>query len=420
MPQTSELIDLKVEKLVHGGQAMGVLPDGKKAFVWNALPGELVRVRVLKKRKDYVDAVAVEIIEPSAFRIDAIDEHYLSSSPWQILHPEEEGRQKLAILSEAFLREHVTIPEIKNWIPQKFHNYRNKMEYSFFGDESGLHLALHGRGTHGKIVVSASAIAMTQIDETAHKICQILESKGVRASDLKTVMLRTNQQGHVVAALFVKNENFPRIESFETVCKGVTIVYSNPKSPASVRTKDLYKFGDISLSDAFDETEIYYDVFSFFQVNTEVFEQALSEIRRMVGDKPVIDLYSGVGTIGVCVPSTKTLIENENSNIRWAEKNVLSKDGITVVHSTSESALEYVNGEDTVIVDPPRAGLHQKLIERLIDVKPPTIVYLSCNPSTQARDLRLLAPYYEVREAHCFNFFPRTPHIESLVHLVRR
>lgn len=413
---------VSIEKLVHGGQGFGTLTDGRKVFVWNALPGELVNVRVTKKRRDYAEGIAEKVLEASPQRVEPKDEAYLSTSPWQMMDFAYENEQKRQILVEAFRREHVQYEgEVLFTAGESEWRYRNKMEYSFWGDDSGLHLALFHRGSHGKRIVTGSSIARQEIDEAAQKIVAILQGKGVRASQLKTVMLRCSQAGEVVAALFTKDNHFPEISELAAVCRGIAVVYSNPKSPASVVTEHLYQYGDVVLSDVLLGHKIEYNVFSFFQVNIPVFLQVLQTIKQVANDEaPAVDMYSGVGTIGVCCGAS-TLVESDVQNVRMAEKNARqSGKNIEVIHANSESALDTITSENSLIVDPPRAGLHTKLITQILAVSPPSITYLSCNPSTQARDIALLQDKYHLTHLGGYNFFPRTPHIESLAILKRQ
>lgn len=293
------------------------------------------------------------------------------------------------------------------------------MEYSFYGDDDGLHLALYNRGTHQKQIITSSSIAKKSIDAVATKACEILDKHKVRAGDLKSIILRSDSNDNVVCALFVKDENFAEIQELSRLCKGFVVVYSNPKSPASIRTKDIYKYGDISLSDKLLGRLLSYDVFSFFQVNIGAFEDALFDIKNSVSNSTFIDLYSGVGSIGVSLGNAKMLIESDEPNVKWAKLNIQNTK-IKLVHSQSEKALDYLNHKDTLVVDPPRAGLHSHLVEKIIYTLPPKIIYLSCNPSTQVRDLALLQKKYSIKLIKGYNFFPRTPHIESLAVLVRK
>jgi 23S rRNA (uracil1939-C5)-methyltransferase len=408
-----------IEKLVHGGQGIGTLADGRRVFVWNALPGETVKVQLTKSKKKHAEGIAEEILKPSRQREVPRDAAYLSTSPWQIMNLNAENDYKAEILTETLQREHVDYSSPITVMAGKDEwHYRNKMEYSFWADDEGLHLALFNRGTHQKQIVEGSSIAMPIIDETAQKIIDVLNQHGVRGSQLKTIVVRANQKGEAVAALFVKDESFSKLAELENICKGVAVYFSNPKSPASVITKELYVYGEITLADTIRDNKITYDVNSFFQVNVGVFEKALDVIAHEVEGNKSVDMYAGVGTIGIPVGAQK-LVEIDDYNITMAKLNVGNKD-ISGVHASAESALEHIDHDTTLIVDPPRAGLHQKVTDRILEALPPKVVYLSCNPITQARDLALLQSSYKIKSIQGFNFFPRTPHIESLAVLERK
>jgi 23S rRNA (uracil1939-C5)-methyltransferase len=331
-----------------------------------------------------------------------------------------ENKYKQDILNETFSREHVAYDGQLSMISgQNEWHYRNKMEYSFWADDFGLHLALFNRGTHGKRIIPGSSIAMPAIDETAAKIIAVLNKSGIRGSQLKTIVLRTNQKGDTVAALFCKDENFPQLSGLNDVCRGLVVYYSNPKSPASIISKELYIFGDITLSDSIGGKDITYDVNSFFQVNLEIFEKARQQIKVAVDDNPFIDMYSGVGTIGLSIGGPSVLVESDRHNNEMARENSKGTKA-EIIEATAETAVEHIDSEHYLIVDPPRAGLHSKVIDRILEQLPPKIIYLSCNPITQARDLASLQKSYSITEITGYNFFPRTPHIESLAILKRR
>ena len=262
---------------------MGELEDGRKVLLWNALPGETVRFLRKKRKSSYLEGIGEELVARSPERIEPRDELYLSTSPWQILAENREDHYKQEILRESYERGGLSGVECSFLSTDNFWEYRNKMEYSFYGDEDGLHLALFSRGSHRKQIVTGSSIAVPIIDVVAGKLVRILHEASIRASDLKSVIIRANQRGEAVVALFTRNEDFPSLHGIEDIAKGVVVVYSNPKSPASVRTKDLYTHGDINLTDHILDTDVGYDVFSFFQVNIPVFESALKTIREFVG-----------------------------------------------------------------------------------------------------------------------------------------
>ncbi|HSX16005.1 MAG TPA: TRAM domain-containing protein [Candidatus Saccharimonadales bacterium] len=413
--------EVTVTKLVHGGQGLGQLADGRKVFVWNALPGETVRVRIIKKKRSYAEAIAEEVLEASPERVEPREENYLATSPWQMMAFEAENRHKGEIVRELFAHEKVELPEFGDVVhDDREWGYRNKMEYSFWGDDDGLHLALHRRGSAGKQIVQSSALAIPALDAGANAVLAELQKLSPRAGDLKTVIVRVGQQGEVVASLFTKREDFHRLE-LPTGVKGLRVYYSNPQSPASVATKLLYELGDCTLQDELLGKPFHYDVDSFFQVNLPIYEQALAHIREHCGEDPV-DMYAGAGSIGLTVAKESVhLIELDPATAAMARVNAAAS-GIRaeVVEASAEKALEYITGDKPVIFDPPRAGLHPKVVEQCLGAKPPRITYLSCNPATQARDLGLLQADYTIEFFETYNFFPRTPHIETLAVLIRR
>ncbi|MEO6513469.1 MAG: TRAM domain-containing protein [Candidatus Saccharimonadales bacterium] len=422
MKRTDEVYEVTITKLIHGGQGLAELPDGRKVFVWNALPGEKVKARIIKQKRSYAEAIADEVITPSSERIAPKEDNYLATSPWQMMTYEAENRYKTEIVKELFTREKVILPEFAEAIhtDNEWH-YRNKMEYSFWGDDDGLHLALHLRGSHGKQIVTGSQLALPAIDTAANAVCELLSELQTRAGDLKTIIVRTSQNGDVVAALYTKLTKFTKLELPKEL-KGLRVYHSNPKSPASVPTKLLQELGDVTLADELLGKSFVYDVDSFFQVNIPIFEKALERIKNACADEEITDMYAGVGSIGLSVAKKSVeLIELDPATVAMARENfVKSNLQGEVIEASTEKALEHITGKNTIIFDPPRAGLHAKVVGRVLETLPPQVIYLSCNPATHARDLALLQGAYEITQFKVFNFFPRTPHIETLAVLKRK
>ncbi len=413
--------EVTIEKLVHGGQGLATLSDGRKAFVWSALPGEIVRLRITKQKHSYVEAIAEEIVKPSKDRVEPEEENYLATSPWQIMTFDAENQAKLETAQELFDRAHVVLPDFTVTHDDRQWQYRNKMEYSFWGDDDGLHMALYRRGSHAKQIVTGSKLATAAIDVAANQIVTQLSAMSARAGDLKTLVVRCNQRGEAVAALFTKLTKFKEL-SLSPELQGLRVWYSDPKSPASVPSKLLYELGDCQLEDQLLGKTFVYDVDSFFQVNLPIFERTLERIREHCNAKAVVDMYAGVGTIGLSVATKAVdLIELDSASSAMAAINAAAS-GLEaeVIEASTERALDYVTSDKPVIFDPPRAGLHSKIIDRIVEALPPQIVYLSCNPATQARDLAKLQDNYTTEHFEVFNFFPRTPHIETLAVLKRK
>lgn len=429
-----QFVTLRLEKIVGGGQALGTLEDGRKAFVWGGLPGEMVTIRITKKKSHFVEGIVSEILEPSNERVAPLDtDSYLSTSPWQIMTFESEQHYKAALIEEAFELHDIVLPDtIDVYTDNKTSHYRNKVEFSWYSDvdtHSGtdtLDLAFFLRGSKGKMVVETCSLLPDSIMQLAHAIRDLLASKHVTARQLKTLLIRCDQQGRCVWQLYVKDEAFDALgkqEALALPAQGGEVIYSDPRSPASRITRRLTSFGDIVLSDRLLDTPFHYATEGFFQVNIPVYEQALKDMRQWIPDGAhTIDMYSGVGTIGLTIGGPRcTLVEIDEHAVREMKRNITELGShASAILAPSEKALEYITPDMTVIVDPPRAGLHKDVVEQLLSIQPPRIIYLSCNPVTQARDVALLSAVYGVRHHKGYNFFPRTPHIEHLVVLDRK
>ena len=393
-------LSLKVEKFVPGGEALATLSlpgspeDGKKVFLLNALPGEIVEeLEITKQKSSYLKAVATKIKTPAKNRIVPKDPCFLSTSPWQILSYPSELEEKRALVEESLKEAKIPLSNLEIE-PVKTDGkdffYRNKMEYSLYWDNSDnlIYLAFHARSTHRKIKVASSSLERPEIAERALKIVEELNNAHASARDYQSLLLRANQEGIVSGGLFKKNRPHPVFENLTDKILGVEYSYS-PNG--------------------------------FFQINLPVYELALKEIRKEINAsscEKVLDLYSGVGTIGLSVARDRnlTLVESDKNAYRELVNNCKSSPAHPIL-SKSEDALNFIEPDQIVILDPPRAGCDKKLIDRLLSVLPEKIIYLSCNPSTQARDVAalLLKGNYKITKISPFNFFPRTPHIENLI-----
>ncbi|MBR3319882.1 class I SAM-dependent RNA methyltransferase [Candidatus Saccharibacteria bacterium] len=391
---------IRVTELVPGGQGIGRIADEKSpdynkvAFLWNALPGEeVLEYEVVKRKSRYVEGIAAKLGNYSAHRVEPKDECFLSTSPWQIMDFEYELKQKRLLVLESFRQAKIDLGNLEieptrtdgtEW------NYRNKMEYALYWDNSDglIKPAFRGRGTHLKIPIKTSSLERREIFDKAQEIIADLNARHEEARKYQSLLLRSSQNGEVSGGLFVNHAPHP--------------VFPN-------------------LTDKILGKEYSYSPNGFFQINIPVYELALKEIAKDIKKDKVLDLYSGVGTIGLSIARDKdlTLVESNGSAYRELEKNC---EGLSVkpILSRSEEALNYIETEQTVILDPPRSGCDRKLIEKLLEVAPKTIIYLSCNPSTQVRDVAMLTNRYEIERVAPFNFFPKTPHIENLVVLGRK
>ncbi len=429
-------VEVTLSHIIGGGQTIGTLESGKKCLAWGGLPDERVLVRPLKSKSSYIEGVVTEIYDASKERVEPRDpESYLSTSPWQIMDFAAEEHYKSALIEEAFELHDIVLPNpIETYSDGVEYEYRNKVEFSWYGETDAtsgvdmLHLAFFRRGTKGKIPIETCSLLPNIMLDVAHSIRDTLQNLDVSARQLKTLLIRSNRAGQTAWQLYVKDEDFNTdvvTNALGNLTKNGEIIYSNPKSPASVITRRLYQGKNIVLEDTILDIPFRYATEGFFQINLPVYEQALRDMREWVPTgKPVVDMYSGVGTIGLTIGGDDvTLVELNEHAVREMERNIaeLGRASSTkAVLAASENALEYITSDATIIVDPPRAGLHEDVVCKLLEAAPERIIYLSCNPTTQARDVARLAEVYGIRHHQGYNFFPRTPHIEHLVILDKK
>jgi len=421
--KTFPIVEVTLEKIVGGGQALGTLEDGRKVFVWGGLPDETVKVQLTKKKSSYAEGVVTDVVKASPERLAPKDPgSYLSTSPWQIMSLETEQRYKAALIEEAFELHDIVLPDpIEVYTDGTEYGYRNKVEFSFWfdTDTNKLSLAFFRRGTHGKIAVEGTSLAADSINQKATEIIEVLNELGIEGRALKTLLIRSSAKGETAWQLYVKDEDFDAEAVLQKLpeTENGEVIYSNPKSPASIITKRLTPQSK-PLSDTLIDVPFHYATEGFFQINLPVYERSLTDMRKWVtAGAQVVDLYSGVGSIGLTIGGDNvTLVELNEHAVREMERNIneLGKKA-TPILAASEQALEYITGDKTIIVDPPRAGLHEAVIARLLEEKPQRIIYLSCNPVTQARDVARLAEAYGIKAHRGYNYFPHTPHIEHLV-----
>lgn len=422
--------DVQIESLVFGGEGIGTLPDGKKVFVWNALPDELVTVQLVKNKKDFAKGIGIEILEASAHRELPKEDCYLSTSPWQIMDYNYENTWKVKLARQVYQKiGEIDPPELPIYgDDERQFGYRNKIEFSFAEDEATgeIHLAFFQRGSKRKCIVSESLLADPTINETAQHILRWVREQEIPMRSLKSLIIRSDHS-ETIAALFIKDDlEFSKFPKLTETLIGFKLYYSTHKSPASVPTKLMYESGQDFLTATLGDTKLRFGLLSFFQVNIPLFASALEHIAKQIpSDKPLIDLYSGVGAIGLPlaahVPHV-TCVESNEEAVAYCQDNI-ELNGITnaeVVLAPAEKVLDYITPDATIILDPPRAGLHADVVHHLLWALPERIVYMSCNLSTQARDLQLLSESYTIDTVELFNFFPRTPHIEGLAILTKK
>jgi 23S rRNA (uracil1939-C5)-methyltransferase len=424
--------EVVIESLNERGYGLASF-EGKKIQVLNALPGEKVRVKVFKKKKGWLFATAEDILTPSPHRIPPVEEHFTSCSPWQIMDYEYEKEIKQSFLKDLFKGHQIDLPNSDFYHPpsKNSYGYRNKVEYSFYiDDQETLHYAFFKReGGFGKFAHQGCKLVPDKVNQQAVRFLEFLNQNQVSGKDLKSVIFRYSfSQDKVYAGLFLKSKlDLDWLKFVNGVnLAGFQVAYSNPLSPASVITEVLYEFGNMEVVEGFDSLTLSYPFEGFFQVNPPAFNETLKDLREIVKgfdkakDLTLIDLYSGVGTIGLGlagmvrqVVGVEEFEGSKDAAMQNAKFNNISN--FEAVEARSEDVLEYISQADVLVVDPPRIGLHQKVVNKILEVRPKYLIYLSCNPVTQAGNLSDLKDIYNITYNKAYNYYPRTPHVENLV-----
>ncbi|MCS6914826.1 MAG: RsmD family RNA methyltransferase [Myxococcales bacterium] len=413
---------VRVDALVFGGQGIATLPSGKRVFAYNALPGELVRIEIQRRYASYEVGRVVQVLEPSPDRIEPAEPHFLSCSPWQVLRYAAENTWKQRIAHQLLrFGTRLELPELPFVSPAEPFRYRNKMEFGLTGQD-GPELLLFERGGRSRIGVTGCLLAHPVVDETVRRVLEALHAEGVPARALASVRVRASSLGQSLVELTVTDPGFPRLPALLQAADGVAVLLAG--SPPLRPPRLLHGAGCRQIEERLLGRTFRLGLRSFFQIHVAAFQQVLECMRSLLaGEKHVVDLYAGVGAIGLSLDAPRlTLVECDREAAQLCEVNrkLTGRTDAEVVASEAEAALHHLHPGAAVVLDPPRGGLHRRVVCGILDRRPRRLLYLSCNPSTQARDVARLLSGYRLESVYGFNFFPRTPHIETLVEMTRQ
>lgn len=422
-------MQVTIEKLVFGGQGLA-RTNGKTIFVWNALPQESVEIEIIKEKKNFAEAVATQVIKPSPLRVEPREAHYLSCSPWQIISHTGETEWKQKIAQETYeriggLTDVSNLALVSNEV--QAYGYRNKMEYGFTNIGGKVCLASYGRNTHTPTPISECALAMPVLTEAAQIIIDWINNQQIPAESCVTLIARCNVAGQVIAGLYL-NQAIAVKELPELSDRFIGFTLYQVTDPARVflSEKVLQQEGSEEITEDILESKLSAGLQSFFQINIPIFKQALLDIGRFIeGAEEVLDFYAGVGAISLPLAKrfhSAMLVESNKQAAQFAQVNIKRNTITNCVAKAcaAEEAITEITSQKTLLVDPPRAGLSTEVIDQILRAKPKRVIYLSCDIATHARDIKLLSDKYMVSFLKLYNFFPKTPHIESLCVLNRR
>lgn len=408
------------EKIVPEGKAMGHLQDGRAVFCIGPLPEETARISLRKQKRTYAEATLREILDPSIKRTAKAESHALVCSPWQGVDYAFQSQLKSAMISEAMLQHHVTAPQVTFVGAKEVLGYRNRLDFSVARIEGKLQLAFHQRGSWDTLIPlpHGCQLGSPAMNQAALDLIAQLEPL---ATDLCPAMItiRHARSTNQLLTILTTAAKAP----WQTIDTGKlgNFVVARPLPGSGAPGDMTYHQGDSFITERLKDIDVAYPYNGFFQANTPMFEQALEQIIAAAEDaNRITELYSGVGAIGLPLAAaghTVQGIEIIPAAVEFAERNARTNT-ITTYQAGSVAAermdATVLSKADTIILDPPRAGLHPRVISWLLSAKPQRVIYLSCNPVTQARDLALLQDHYKITSLTGFDFYPGALHTESL------
>ncbi|MDM9631977.1 23S rRNA (uracil(1939)-C(5))-methyltransferase RlmD [Robiginitalea aurantiaca] len=458
--------DLRVIDAGSKGKAVAKAPDGRIVFISGAVPGDLVSVQTTRKRKGYYEGYVTAIQEASEDRVTPKCIHFgtCGGCKWQNMSYEAQLKFKQKEVVENLLRiGKLDLPEIDPILPapQPFY-YRNKMEFSFSNNrwlqpeelEEGYPagsrnaLGLHIPGMWDKILDLKECHLMADpVNQIRLAIREYADANGLSFFDprkqeglLRTLMIRSTSSGSLMIVLQLFEEDqagrellldylldtFPQISSlYYTV---------NQKKNDTIYDQELIRYAGAScIYETMEGLQFQITPKSFYQTNSEQAYQLYRKVREFAGlsgTELVYDLYTGLGTIAqfvareagkvVGIEAVPEAVEAARENAKVNNIGNVSFYSGDMKDLFSREFLAEHGHPEVLITDPPRDGMHKDVIERILEITPSRIVYVSCNSATQARDLALMKDVYEVVRVQPVDMFPQTHHVENIVLLRRR
>ncbi|WP_102706597.1 23S rRNA (uracil(1939)-C(5))-methyltransferase RlmD [Terribacillus saccharophilus] len=447
--EKNQTIELTFEDLTHDGDGVGKV-DGYPLFVPYALPGETAQVKVIKTKKNFGFGKLMEITKPSPARVEPPCNVYIQCGGCQLQHMsyqlqlEMKQKQVQNAMKKIGHLEHVPVhPALGMDDPWR---YRNKIQIPTAERNGEMITGFYRKRSHDIIEDMETCVIQDEVnDRMVEAVRRIASRLGISAyneethrGDLRHIMVRTGQQTNETMIVLVTRMNeLPYAkelvaELHETYPQIKSIVQNINKERTNVilgrKTKLLW--GEEYIYDTIGDIKFAISAQSFYQVNpaqTKVlYDQALA-YANLSGNETVIDAYSGIGTISLFLAQKAKkvygveIVPQAVSDAKMNAK-LNHMDNAEFYVGKAEEVMPWWKGQglnpDVIVVDPPRKGCDEDLLQAMIDMKPKRIVYVSCNPSTLARDLRYLEDGgFETKQVQPVDMFPQTGHIECVAEI---
>lgn len=387
-------IKLKIESFDHEGK--GIARDNKKiVFVPNTIPGEVVEANVTKEKKNYLEGKVVSFIQKSSRRINSLCPYYDKCGGCAYLHVDIEEEEKIKTENVInILKKYANLDIKPKFIcSNKEYNYRNKIELKINNNEWGY----YNSSSHDFILVDKCLIAKDSINK-------IIANKEYFNIKDGSITIRSNYNDELIIKIETDKEYFIDVNKLVVNSKIVGIIVNN---------KIIY--GEDNYIERVGNYLFKVNINSFFQINLDVLEK-IFDILKLGNYQTVVDLYCGVGTLGIPCRKEKLYgLEITPEAIKDAITNskINKQDNLYLLGDSSK--IREINDKiDTIIIDPPRNGLNKDTLKNILNINSNNIIYMSCNPLTLARDLNILKDTYNINDFYILNMFPRTKHVECI------
>lgn len=397
---------LKIEKLDHNGRGITKL-DNKTVFVKNALPNEIVEIKIKKEKKKYIEADVVKYISTSKDRINPKCPYYDHCGGCNIMHLSYENQlkfkqDKIENIINRFLNIKTKLNNIVGSDTNEI--YRNKTTFQIKEK-----LGFYNNDSYDIVSVDNCIISNSLINNCIKYL------KELNLSDITKITCRT-ASNELMVIIETLNENLD-INSLKNIATSIYLKKND---------NYIHIYGKEYIYETLGNYKFKISPESFFQININTCLKLYNKIKEYVGtNKKIIDLYCGTGSIGIFVSKNNTVIgiEISESAFKDAEenKNINNIDNINFLCGDSGKKLNDLKFKpDVIIVDPPRSGLNKETIDNILKFNANEIIYVSCDPMTLVRDLNILNKYYNIKEITPFDMFPNTHHIENIAYLTKK
>lgn len=459
----NDLVELEIESIAFGAKGVAKL-NNFVIFVRDALPGQKVKALIIKKKSGYAEAIIKEVLEQSPDYVEAPCLYFndCGGCKFQNLNYIKQLEIKTEQVKDVYshLVKMPDVPILPTLPAPEIFAYRNKMDFSagssrWFlkendpGTDENFAIGLHAPGRFDKILDIETCLLQddkrnalfSTIRNWARKNKITLNNPREWTGFLRSVMIRKGEHSQeIMLNLITRYEDCELLAPLvnEIIANHPNVVsivnnITNSKSDHSIGQREILLYGRSVIHDSLGGLDYEISANSFFQTNTKGAEQLYNiivEFGDLRSDMVVWDFFSGAGSISLYIADkvkevigfevVKDAVKNAKMN---AKRNNINhcrffEADLDKFFQNNQELIAKLNKPDLAIVDPPRAGLNPKFIKQLVDLEPPSIIYVSCNPSTQARDIELLCEAgYKVEKIQPVDMFPHTAHIETVAKL---